>query len=166
VYCCDVRDMSRFADDSFDFILFSFNGLDYIPHEGRLKALAEIKRILSLQGIFVFSSHNRTQLEEPDRGATSRKIYSPKIALKRKIWRILLFARRLRARRYEVATDEYAIINDSGLRYSLLTYYISIRSQIDQLKQLAFVVDGIFDTEGKPAQDNDRSPWIHYVVRK
>jgi ubiquinone/menaquinone biosynthesis C-methylase UbiE len=37
VYCCDVRDMSRFPDQSFDFILFSFNGLDCIAHRGRLR---------------------------------------------------------------------------------------------------------------------------------
>src|SRR5713226_8305950 len=58
VYCCDVRDMRRFADRAFDFVLFSFNGLDYVSHEGRLKALAEINRVLANGGLLVFSTHN------------------------------------------------------------------------------------------------------------
>jgi SAM-dependent methyltransferase len=46
VYCCDVRDMRLFPDSRFDFVLFSFNGIDCIPHEGRLRALREIHRVL------------------------------------------------------------------------------------------------------------------------
>src|SRR6202035_763103 len=60
IFQCDVRDMRRFADETFDFVLFSFNGLDYVSHQGRLKALAEIHRVLKSGGIFMFSSHNRS----------------------------------------------------------------------------------------------------------
>src|SRR3989338_5138826 len=35
---CDVRSMSIFNSNYFDFILVSANGLDYIPHDDRLKA--------------------------------------------------------------------------------------------------------------------------------
>ncbi len=166
VYCCDVRDMSRFPDQSFDFILFSFNGLDCIAHQGRLRALAEIRRVLKHAGIFVFSSHNRSHLDEPHNAVATRVRYSLMTSFKRNIWRVLLAPRHLRLRRHEVTTSEYAIVNDGGLRYSLLLYYISVRSQIDQLKKLGFSVEGVFDTQGDPAQEDDHSPWIHYVVSK
>ena len=65
-----------------------------------------------------------------------------------------------------MATSEYAIVNDSGLRYSLLLYYISIRSQIDQLNKMEFSVEGMYDMQGYPADHGDRSPWIHYLVTK
>ena len=55
---CDVRNMSIFEDNEFDFVLFSYNGLDCICHEDRLKALSEIHRVLREKGLFVFSSHN------------------------------------------------------------------------------------------------------------
>lgn len=166
VYCCDVRDMSRFPDDRFDFILFSFNGLDCIAHEGRLKALGEIRRVLKRGGVFLFSSHNRAVIDEAHRAAAGGFRYSVATSLRRKIWKVLLTPRRFRLRRHEMATSEYAIVNDSGLRYSLLLYYISIRSQIDQLKKMEFSVEGMYDMQGDPADHGDRSPWIHYLVTK
>lgn len=54
----DIRNLESFKDNSFDFILFSFNGIDYITHDGRLKVLKEIRRILKPQGYFCFSAHN------------------------------------------------------------------------------------------------------------
>jgi SAM-dependent methyltransferase len=48
-----------FPDESFDYVLFSFNGLDCIlPESRRLKAMMEIRRVLKPGGTFVFSSHN------------------------------------------------------------------------------------------------------------
>ena len=55
----DVRKMSEFRDEEFDFIMFSFNGLDSINHDDRLKGLREIRRVLKQNGLFVFSSHNQ-----------------------------------------------------------------------------------------------------------
>lgn len=52
--------------ESLDYVIFSFNGLDYVyPEKSRLQALNEINRILKKNGLFVFSSHNRTWLYFP-----------------------------------------------------------------------------------------------------
>ena len=60
IFHADVRDMRKlFKAESFDFVLFSFNGIDYMPHDGRLAALSEIHRVLKPGGRFLFSSHNR-----------------------------------------------------------------------------------------------------------
>ncbi len=49
----------EFEDETFDYVLFSFNGIDLIfPEERRLKALKEIRRVLKNKGIFIFSTHN------------------------------------------------------------------------------------------------------------
>jgi SAM-dependent methyltransferase len=55
---CDVRDLSPFANESFDAAYAIFNGLDDLPHEDRLRALGEIRRVLRPGGLFLFSSHN------------------------------------------------------------------------------------------------------------
>ena len=54
----DIRNLSEFEAGSFDLVLFSFNGIDCISHEDRLKALEEIDRVCAPDGIFCFSSHN------------------------------------------------------------------------------------------------------------
>jgi len=46
-YVCDVRNMTVLTDADFDFVLFSFNGLDCVDHAGRIKALREIHRVLN-----------------------------------------------------------------------------------------------------------------------
>jgi len=59
LFCCDVRDLSRFDDGSFDVVCVLFNGLCDLSAGDRLRALAEIRRVLRDGGLFLFSSHNR-----------------------------------------------------------------------------------------------------------
>jgi SAM-dependent methyltransferase len=60
---CDATDMREFASASMDAVVFSFNGIDYIPSDaGRARALSEISRVLRPGGVFIFSSHNARQL--------------------------------------------------------------------------------------------------------
>lgn len=50
----------RFADGEFDLVFFSFNGLMCIPDRiNRVKAMAEINRVLKIGGIFIFTTHDR-----------------------------------------------------------------------------------------------------------
>jgi ubiquinone/menaquinone biosynthesis C-methylase UbiE len=55
----DASDLSLFSDESFDAVVFSFNGLDYVlPHEKRLRCLRECARVMRPGSVFIFSSHN------------------------------------------------------------------------------------------------------------
>jgi len=59
----DAADLSRFADASFDSVVFSFNGLDYLaPDEKRKRCLQECYRVLGKGGVLIFSSHNPRSL--------------------------------------------------------------------------------------------------------
>lgn len=52
-----------FEDETFDHVLFSYNGLDYIPSEAaREAALSEVWRVLEPGGCFAFSSHNARRI--------------------------------------------------------------------------------------------------------
>lgn len=54
----------EFENMSFDYVLFSYNGMDGIYPEGKRKAcLKEIYRVLRPGGGFVFSSHNAASLK-------------------------------------------------------------------------------------------------------
>ena len=50
----------KFRDNSFDVVLFSYNGLMTIPgRENREIAMKEIARVLKSNGLFVFTTHDR-----------------------------------------------------------------------------------------------------------
>lgn len=52
-----------FEDQTFDLVVFAFNGLDAIyPDRARRRALSEIARVLRPGGRFIFSSHNLAAL--------------------------------------------------------------------------------------------------------
>lgn len=51
---CDARSLKFFEDSYLDFVLFSYNGLDYMNHEDRLRVLREIRRATKEGGTFVF----------------------------------------------------------------------------------------------------------------
>jgi hypothetical protein len=78
----------------------------------------------------------------------------------------LLWPRHLYMRRFEVERDAYAILNDSGFRYSLLTYYISVDSQVAQLRNLHFHSIRAYNFNGQTVDVDRASPWIYYTARK
>ena len=50
----------EFDSESFDYVIFAYNGIDYIyPEAKREICLDEVYRVLKPGGIFVFSTHNR-----------------------------------------------------------------------------------------------------------
>lgn len=144
----DARDL-RFADESFDYVLFSFNGLDYVQPEGdRYVALREIWRVLKPGGTFVFSSHNPFYLLPAD--PTSPYGY---LQLARFWIRNALDGNVTSRYKTDVFPDE-----------SIDTYFISPRGQRKQLKQCGFELVEIFDKEASPSAWLD--PWPYYVAKK
>lgn len=69
----DAADLSLFESASFDSVVFSYNGLDYLyPERRRERALAEIRRVLRPGGVLVLSGHNaRAVVRRPPAGAIS-----------------------------------------------------------------------------------------------
>ncbi len=165
IYCCDAQDMRRFEDQAFDFVFFSFNGLDYMPHQNRLRALSEIYRVLAGGGWFLFSSHNRSGKAAEPPWRQSNGEFSLHFA-KSCLDALLALPRHWRLRQYELQEDEYAILNDPAFGYSLMTYYIDIAQQLAQLAKIGFIQIEAFDSHGQPTRKDERSPWLHYLARK
>lgn len=126
----DARDMQGFADQSFDLVVFSYNGIDYVDHAGRQAILSEVARLLAVGGYFLFSFHNR-DFHKLESSLTPKDV---------PMWKKVLFfweaAKRakIRERKKDLAdmtceTPEYAILNDSGMNFAVLTYYADLASQ-------------------------------------
>ncbi len=165
---CDARDMSCFDDRSFDFVMFSNNGLDCLVHDDRMRALREINRVLGGDGLFVFSTHNRDY---------SHARSNPRLTLSLDPFRQARFLyRHMRRwsnhrqnRRHERFEETYWILNDRSHLYSLLTYYIGVPDMVRQLSDVGFEAIEVLGRDGLPlaldAPDNGSS-WIYYVARK
>jgi len=54
----DSRSLKLFEDKYYDFVLFSFNGMDFILPEEREMAFKEMERVCKSNGTICFSSHN------------------------------------------------------------------------------------------------------------
>lgn len=161
----DARNLEEFRDETFDFVLFSFNGIDAVLHEDRLKILKEIHRVLNKGGMIMFSSHNRDYRH-------FRKPYwltEPKFKLsfvKNLVSYVVFLPRHLQMRRREVINDEYAIVNDQDHRFSLLVYYISISRQIKQLEDFGMSNVKAYSMKGDQVIADKDSFWIYYLATK
>lgn len=57
--CADATDLKRYQDQTFDVIVFAFNGIDAIPSDDRrIRCFKEVARLLRKNGLFILSSHN------------------------------------------------------------------------------------------------------------
>ncbi|MDQ4123387.1 MAG: class I SAM-dependent methyltransferase [Acidobacteriota bacterium] len=165
ILCGDARDLKEFEDESFDFVLFSFNGLDCISGEDRLKALEEIYRVLKKGGFFMFSSHNR-DYQHFKKLPWQRKIQYDLNYFKFFLYCLYHLPAHSRMKKHEIYTDDYALINDPDHRFSLLLYYISIEKQVKQLANVGFSDVEAYDQQGKLVESDTSSHWIYYLAKK
>ena len=130
---CDARDMSRFRDNSFDFILFSFNGIDYISHTDRLKVFQEVSRVGKPGGYFFFSSHNLQRIE---REFDLRKQVSlnPITTYINLVTLALLRFFNHSITLEHLHASAHTIIKDESHNFRLKTYYVRPQEQISQLE--------------------------------
>jgi SAM-dependent methyltransferase len=165
IFHCDARDMARFRDAAFDLVFFSFNGLDYVDHEGRQQALREVHRVLAPRGAFVFSTHNRSWTHIGKLPWQQLPMWRPGF-VRDCLTALVHTGRRRRMRRLEQRTTEYAILNDLAHAYSLLHYHITIPDQIRQLAAHGFGDTVAFDMSGTSVEDDVRHGSTYFLTRK
>ena len=163
---CDARSMPMFTDRAFDFILFSFNGLDYLSHEDRIKALREIKRLGKPGGYFCFSSHNLNS----DIEHSCRIAWTPNpVKLAYRVGRYGLFKLVTRNVKAVRRRSDFAVINDGAHHFRSRTYYIKPQAQIDQLTGLGFTNIRLFSlSDGRELTDRSAmatstDSWLYYL---
>jgi SAM-dependent methyltransferase len=168
VHLADMRDLSRWGAAEFDFIFAPNNVFDAVSHEDRLRILAEARRVLSADGLLMFSAHNRRSRTagKPPRLAYSRN----PIAQARYVLEYLKRRRNhLRVGRLHLHEEEYALLNDVGHNYALLHYYIDRDTQRRQLEAGGFRPLEVFDSDGRSLGESDddaSSPSLLYVAAR
>lgn len=161
----DARNLKEFEDETFDFVLFSYNGIDYVSHEDRLKVLLEVYRVLKKGGKFMFSSHNR-DYKFFGKPYWLKNFRFSAANVKNLLSYFFFLPRHLLLKRHEVFKSGYAVVNDSDHRYSLLVYYTGIAAQIDQLEKTGFFNIEAYNEKGEFVKTDTESFWIYYSAEK
>jgi ubiquinone/menaquinone biosynthesis C-methylase UbiE len=157
---CDARNMEIFEDNHFDLVLFSFNGIDYMAHDDRLKALQEIRRLCKKPGgIFFFSSHNLNYIP----AVFSFKYSLDPVITVFNIYKYIKLRKKNKDIKYDVG---HAIINDGAHNFRLSTYYVTPEEQIAQLNNVGFNNIKMYSLNSGTEMlldETDQTPWIHYL---
>jgi len=139
---CNAKSMEILKSNYFDFILASSNGLDYMPHNDRIKAFKEIKRVGKKGGYFFFSAHNLLSIDK----LLEVKLSLNPINLSKNIITCLLL-KILNKDFNELKKEKYTFINDGAHQFRLSTYYIRPKEQIKQLENLGYKNVRVFSLE-------------------
>ncbi len=164
----DARNMKEFPGDSFDIVLFSFNGLDTLSHEDRLLALSEMKRVARPGGIILFSSHNLNIIGQYFRFRLS---LSP-IGLLREIKRLVKIYSINKQSRKEAESAGYCTFYDGDAGNNALHYFIRPEVQCRQLREAGFGKINVYSMlTGKTITSEEemirsKDNWLYYECIK
>lgn len=161
----DARDLSHFQNESFDFVNFSYNGIDYVNNKDRNQILSEAYRVLKPQGVFFFSTHNKAHISF-DKKPWSDPYKSLMYNLKTFIRFAPFYFKKILGRKMELRNDEYAQIIDHAHYYGLITFYTSPEYLRKQLKENKFSDIHMYGMDGTEKSDKDLSEWIYVTAVK
>lgn len=163
----DVRSMPMYGDGRFDFVLFSYNGIDYISGATRAQAFLEIHRVTRKGGYFAFSSHNLNNLERRLQWQWRGSLKATASSIR---WMIRL--RRHNPGLRNLADANGVEVNDGALNFQLLTWYQRPKTQVAELQRVGFedirilrLSDGR-KVESEQELERTAEDWLYYLCRK
>lgn len=160
----DARDLRDLKSKDFDFVLFSFNGIDYVDLAGRMQILSEFARLLKPGGILCFSFHNSHNID---------KLYSfqfPRNPFKYPWeWRRTQKLKEINGDKETYKNKDWFIIKDGGENFTLDTFYISPLYQGKCLEEIGFKSFQFYDAQSGDILTgnllkNSESPWIYITA--
>jgi len=166
----DATDMQQFPAASFDFVLFSFNGIDYVSHDERLRILAEVRRVSRAGAMFCFSSHNLLAIDRVNR-LRDQWGRSPINTGRRLVeWAGWVWRHQRRLDRRALREADHAVFNDGAYHGALETYYVRPAAQLRQLTEAGFDdvrVLALDDGRELDAAElpGARDPWLTYCCQ-
>jgi len=167
----DMRDLHEHESGSYGVVVAAANLLDVATHDERPRVLAELRRVLAGGGVLYFSTHNRNSTEallQARRGPLLSPSRSPYRLLRRLASYAVGTVNHRRLARHQVLEPDYAIINDSAHRWSLLHHYITRDAQTRELAAAGFELVAVLGMDGRrldASDDDTRFTELHYIAR-
>ncbi|MCU1463960.1 MAG: Methylase [Acidimicrobiales bacterium] len=172
----DARDLDL-PDGRFGLVMFSFNGLDAIDHDGRGRALRELHRVTRPGGVAILSTLNKDGSVYRRRPWHLKHLIGP-VSLPAlrvlitfpfragRYWRGFRNWRKLRTR----AADRggWAVAPLAAFDFGLLVHYSTLQQAIDDVVAAGFEVAAIFASDGSLITAGDRSAtdFFELVLRR
>ena len=173
----DARNLAHIPSKRFGVVSFSFNGIDAGGHDDRQRVLAEMRRILCVDGLVAFSTLN---LDGP---AFRERPWIPGVAPARnplriaaratKAWAAMPFdlLRWARLHNHRESGEGWAIAPLSAHHYGVLAHFTSLQRQLGELTRAGLDRDVVVleSTHGHRvdrAHDTSASSWFHLVAGK
>jgi ubiquinone/menaquinone biosynthesis C-methylase UbiE len=165
----DARDLSRFYETPFDFVMFSLNGIDSVNHEDRLQILGEVKKVLAKDGYFFFSTHSLRAFKN-FKLRPKFKWYSPAKSLYH-LLKNMKFNRRMHSlysdsHIKDIARLSWTILKTGDHDFKMDIYHIDPVAQIHQLKDAGFQVESIYGLYGGIENAETTQTNTLYYLRK
>lgn len=172
----DARDMSSLPSNHYALVQFSWNGIDCVDYEDRMRILQEMRRVTRPGGLILFSSHNREGpgYREPLSRILPVFTFNP-VKLAWRSWRTL---RRLpiagfnylRHARLTRDFDGYSIATAAAHNFGIVIVYTTLAHERKQIANLGLELEAVFgstDAQRIPddAESND-AWWLHFIARK
>jgi len=163
---CDARDMSYFEDNSFDFVLFSFNGIDCVSFADRQKILSEIKRIGKEDSYFAFSTHNLYSV------SVLFSFQLPRNPLKYlREFRRIKGVRKLNPSKGAILKNDYYSIVDGDIDFAAEYLYYKPERQILELTEHGFTDIRMFSLKNGSEigelvnKESLKDPWLYFLCK-
>lgn len=156
----DARTLEAFSDGSFDFVLFSDNGIDNMNDDERRHVYSSVRRVLSPGGLFAFSTLNMAGAAY---GETPFQTHRPGTPVDRSLRAavnlVLRNARRpgrvpARWRNWKAAQREivpgngWAMAPLSSSNFTLVNHFVTLGRLREELQTASFDVLGIYGPNG------------------
>jgi SAM-dependent methyltransferase len=164
----DLRELASFGPAAFDAVFASFNVLDVLGHEERVRVVGDLHELIAPGGLLILSAHNLASAA--GRPGPTRVLARNPLRVARNV---ALLPRRVRNRRRlrpaERTGAGYAVLNDEAHDFGLLHHYVEPDEQARELEAAGFAMVERRDLEGRLLDPGERAPWaveVHYVARR
>jgi len=168
----DARRLEFAADESYDFVLFSYNGIDHLDRGERTMALTEMRRVLRPGGLMIFSSHNANFLPAIVDRFRFRIHPSLRETLRSFKWSSVFWAKN-GLLQYRMPLASGRVHDGTHTFRSSALYYVRPDIGVAELRRLGMVDIACAGNESRdfvpgddPRLEQDSNPWIYYMSRK
>ncbi|NUP14272.1 MAG: class I SAM-dependent methyltransferase, partial [Polyangiaceae bacterium] len=160
----DARELATITDSTVDVVLFSFNGIDYVPPEERSLVYRAARRVLRPGGAFAFSSHNLRSFAGVESPIAPIVLTANPIRMVARFGRavgqtIRSYRNSRRLRPLERRGQDWALLNDGAYASTLLTMYVDPAWQVAELERAGFAGIRIIGERGLDVRKDTTDKW-------